>query len=69
MKIQIESSDLLKIREALQRSYAFFQFRDKMNAEIHLAQDVHYSPITSLVGTEWQRCVKILEKEMKTFED
>ena len=67
MKIEIDSSDLLKIREALQRAYIFFQFRDKMNAEVHLAQNVHFSPITSLVGTEHTRCVNILERSEEEY--
>ena len=69
MKIQIESSDLLKIRDALRNAYDFFQLRDRMNAQVHLAQNVHFSPLTSIVGAEWNRCVEILEEEMKTFED
>ncbi len=62
MKIEIDVSDLLKIRDALEIANRFFQKRDEMNASIHLATEIRYSPITSIVLAAHDRCFRLLEK-------
>ena len=64
MKIEVDSSDLLKIEDALIRAESFFRFRDKMNGSIHLATEVRYSPITSVVEAARDRCRDILESAL-----
>ena len=34
--------------------------RDEMNAQIHMAKSIRYSPITSTVEAAYDRCVQIL---------
>ena len=60
MKVVVEGSDLLKVRDALQASYWFFKARDEMNAQLHLAREVRYSPITVQVEAELERLQTLL---------
>ena len=62
MKIEIDVSDLLKIRDVLEIANRFFQKRDEMNASIHLATETRYSPITLIVLAAYDRCFRLLEK-------
>jgi len=39
----------LKVAQALQAALAWFQARDRMNAELNMA-DVHWSPLTEVVA-------------------
>lgn len=61
MKIEVDISDLLKIHDALGQAGVFFRRRDEMNAAIHKAQSVRYSPLTSTVESAYDRVVIILE--------
>ena len=47
--MNIEQSDALKISDALQAASAFLEARDRMNAQVHLAREVRFSPLTSEV--------------------
>src|SRR3990172_4523909 len=47
--VNIEQSDALKISDALQAASAFLEARDRMNAQVHLAREVRFSPLTSEV--------------------
>jgi len=58
--VEIEKSDALKIYDALQSADVFFRRRDEMNASIHLAFPVRYSPITSKVAAGLDRLFSIL---------
>lgn len=59
--MQVEESDLIKIHDALQQCVRFLQQRDAMNATMHLAQVVRFSPLTSTAEAELNRLKKILE--------
>lgn len=58
--IQIDPTDFLKIHDALGQAGIFFRRRDEMNAQIHMAKSIRYSPITSTVEAAYDRCVQIL---------
>lgn len=67
MKVQVDSSDLLKIHDALGQAGLFFRRRDEMNAAIHSATQIRYSPITSTVEAAYDRLVNVLiEAGVKT---
>lgn len=58
--MEIDSVDLRKIEDVLKRASTFFRRRDEMNAEVHLAREVRYSPLTVSVDAEIERIQKIL---------
>lgn len=60
MKIEVERSDLEKVQDALVAAHRFFVNRDTMNASVHLAENVRYSPLTSQVEAETERLTEIL---------
>jgi hypothetical protein len=47
MKIEVDPSDLQKLRDALALNVEFHKARDQMNGAAHSAREVRYSPITS----------------------
>lgn len=59
-EITVDSSDLEKILDTLQRCDEFFTNRDRMNAAGHLAQDVRFSPLTSSVSASRDRLLNIV---------
>jgi len=61
VELKIDSSDLLKIQDALEKASEYFVKRDDMNASIHLATEPRYSPITSVVVAAFERCKSINE--------
>lgn len=54
-------SDLEKIQDVLEASKKFFKRRDEMNAEVHLAREVRYSPLTVEVMAACDRVRTLLE--------
>lgn len=62
-KVEVESSDLEKVLDVLERNSVFHHRRDEMNAEVHLSRDVRYSPITSETEAAKERVSKILRTE------
>lgn len=62
-KLDVNRSDLDKIHDAMIDAEAFFVHRDSMNAAVHLAGDVRYSPITSRIQAERERLSRILGYE------
>lgn len=58
--LEVDSSDLLKIFDALARANKYLVYRDEMNAAIHLADTTRYSPITSVVESAKERLGHIL---------
>jgi hypothetical protein len=44
--MEIDESDFLKIKDAIDQGVTFFVRRDEMNAAVHLGE-VRYSPLTS----------------------
>jgi hypothetical protein len=61
--IQIDTSDLHKIGDALAAASAFFEYRDRMNGTVHLAAQTRFSPITSVVQAEMDRVRTLLEAQ------
>jgi hypothetical protein len=59
-RIEIDLSDLHRIKEALEQSLAFFNARDEMNAVVHL-DAVRYSPLTRKVAAELKQVNLILD--------
>lgn len=57
----VDLSDLLKIQDALQQANEFFTKRDEMNAAVHMAGNVRYSPITSTVEAALDRVTVLVE--------
>lgn len=58
---QIHESDLLKIRDALEANERFHSHRDLMNADLHLAKDCRFSPITTITTAAIQRIDDLLK--------
>lgn len=59
MIVEIELSDLQKIRDALHKAHEHHDFRDRMNAALHLASEVRFSPLTSVLASALDRVVGI----------
>lgn len=59
MMIEIELSDLQKIRDVLKKAHEHHDFRDRMNATLHLASEVRFSPLTSELASALGRLVNI----------
>lgn len=62
MKVEVDTSDLEKIKDAMDKAERFFMSRDSMNAQVHLGEP-RWSPITSLVMAEHERLANLLEVE------
>ena len=56
-----QTSDLEKILDTLERNKNFLKRRDEMNAEVHLAREVRYSPLTIETMAQCDRVRTILE--------
>ncbi len=61
--MEIQRSDLEKIYDAINEATEFFKRRDEMNAKIHLAEEIRYSPITSRLINERMRLEVLLDIE------
>lgn len=59
--MNVQRSDLEKILDTLVAAERFFKRRDEMNAEVHLARDVRYSPLTSATAAQCDRVRTMLE--------
>lgn len=59
--IVVERSDLEKIFDALKAGLEFHRSRDQMNAQLHMAENVRYSPLTSVLEAERDRVSRILQ--------
>lgn len=56
----VARSDLEKIYDALSQATDFFKSRDAMNASVHMAPTVRYSPLTSSCEAEKERLQQLL---------
>lgn len=56
--MEIDESDFLKIKDAIDSSATFFAHRDEMNASLHLGE-VRYAPLTSRVLTARDRMTEL----------
>lgn len=63
--MEVDSTDVTKIVDVLQRASTFFRRRDEMNAEVHMAREVRYSPLTSEVDATLDRVKRILENRVR----
>lgn len=59
--MQLHSSDLEKIADALLAAYKYHKARDEMNAAQHLGVP-RYSPLTSVLEAEYNRAVQLVEE-------
>ena len=55
MEKSVAVSDLYKIHDALHGAVEFHKHRDIMNAAVHKATDIRYSPLTSTLMAELDR--------------
>ncbi len=60
--MQVAVSDLEKIWDALDAAHTFLARRDEMNASVHMAKTVRYSPLTTTVESTKERVDQLLEK-------
>jgi hypothetical protein len=60
--ITIDESDLLKISDALKAAANYFEHRERMNAQLHLASEVRWSPLASEVMAARDRASELLNK-------
>lgn len=63
--MEVSRGDFEKIKDALEEAMIFFKKRDEMNAQVHLAKEVRYSPITSVVEMQYVRASALIEEEME----
>jgi hypothetical protein len=66
--MNIENADAYKILDTLRSCEAFFRRRDEMNAEVHLARAIRYSPLTSQVEAQRERLERLLSDAGATRE-
>ncbi len=59
---RIHESDLLKLYDALNRNTQFHRHRDEMNAQLHLAEQTRYSPLTSETEAARDRALQLLQE-------
>jgi hypothetical protein len=59
-KLEIDQSDLLKLKDVLESNVQFHKSRDEMNGAVHLAKTVRHSPLTSETIAAYERLVAIL---------
>ncbi len=59
--IEVAKADLLKILDVLKANEKFHRNRDTMNATIHLAKEMRFSPITSETISAVERLENILK--------
>jgi septation ring formation regulator EzrA len=62
---EVQESDLLKLRDAITNAEEFHQLRDRMNAQLHLARETRYSPLTSELSAAHDRITAIIEGERR----
>lgn len=62
--MNIERSDLEKISDVLHATTSFHKSRDEMNAVLHLAETVRYSPLTTRLDAECDRIDTILGEKI-----
>ena len=55
-----DKQDLVKIKDIMERLVTFHKKRDEMNAELHLAKEVRYSPLTIQAMAELDRLTNLL---------
>lgn len=55
-----DKQDLIKIKDIMERLVTFHKKRDEMNAELHLAKEVRYSPLTIQAMAELDRLTNLL---------
>jgi len=59
--VQLHVSDLEKILDAMEAALRHNAARDEMNAAQHLANQVRYSPLTTVLSTEIERLEQIIK--------
>ncbi len=57
----IKRSDLEKIFDVMERAYQFHMHRDIMNAQLHLASQTRFSPLTTELSAALDRMKAALE--------
>lgn len=60
MNINVDTSDLWKVRDALAAAEKHHVARDESNAALHLAPEARLSPLTSTLVAERERLDAIL---------
>lgn len=60
--IEVDSSDLFKIHDALAHAVRHHEARDEMNAALHLATNTRASPLTSEIAAAEERLRQIIEE-------
>ncbi len=63
IKIEVDISDLEKIRDNLENNRDFHVARDTMNSELHLSDKVRYSPLTSETEATYERVENLLSEK------
>ena len=61
--MNVDRSDLEKIRDALHAAERHHVARDEMNAASHLAPAARYAPLTSTLVAERERADRLLAQE------
>ena len=67
--MDIDKNDLFKIQNILKDNWLFFRSRDQMNAKLHLAKEVRYSPLTNATGVALGRINAIIDKGHNSIKD
>lgn len=61
--MEVDRSDMGKIRDALADVEKYLLARDRSNAAIHLSSSVRFSPLTSVVQAARERADIIMEEK------
>jgi hypothetical protein len=62
-RVLLTVEQAMQIHDALAHSRRHLQSRDEMNAEVHLAEEVRWSPLTELVGNAETMLGEVLQEQ------
>ena len=63
MEFRIPESDFHKLIDPMRQAYRFHKKRDEMNAELHMAPTVRFSPLTSELEAALDRADHIIQEQ------
>lgn len=66
--VTLEQSDFHKILDALVVARRHHRLRDRANAQLHLAETVRFSPLTTVLDVAIERLVKIEAEQLSPEE-
>lgn len=60
--------DLKKVLDALRANRDFHRYRDAMNAQVHMAAEVRFSPLTSVTESAVDRLAMLIKRHIESMQ-